>query len=264
MRVACGLAVVPGGLAADLVDPPVAGRRDDPAGGAGRQARPRASAGAPPRRRPGPLPRRGRCRRRSGPGSPPLVRTRSGRPARSRTCPLRARGRSASGSAWNGRTSTVPLAGLRRLGGQRQGGVEVRGLDDPEATDVLLGLEERAVGDVTSRPGVVDDGGRARAARARRRTPSGRRSVILSLKASTALNAACMSPRAGVSDSLLGAVDGEQVLGHGGLLLVRGPASVPGSPSYTNGSRADRQDRGKTVTPPAYRRNMSTTGERCG
>ena len=61
-------------------------------------------------------------------------------------------GRYASGSSWNGRTSTGALArdgGLRR---PRQRGVEVGGLDDPEAAELLLRLGERAVGGRSTSP----------------------------------------------------------------------------------------------------------------
>ncbi len=51
-----------------------------------------------------------------------------------------------AGSSWNGRTSTGAAAGDGGLGGPRQRGVEVGGLDDPEAAELLLGLGERAVG----------------------------------------------------------------------------------------------------------------------
>src|SRR5712691_12329168 len=39
-----------------------------------------------------------------------------------------------------------PAAGLRSLGSQFECRVQVRGLDDPEAADLLLGLGERPVG----------------------------------------------------------------------------------------------------------------------
>ena len=50
-------------------------------------------------------------------------------------------------SAWNGRTSTGPMQAADALAAQRERGVEVGGLDDPEAAEVLLRLGERAVGD---------------------------------------------------------------------------------------------------------------------
>ena len=86
--------------------------------------------------------------------------------------PAAPRLRSASASSWNGRTSTGTLAGGGRLGRPRERGVEVGGLDDPEAADLLLGLGERAVGGEDL--AVLARGRRSpcRACGARRRTPS--------------------------------------------------------------------------------------------
>ena len=49
------------------------------------------------------------------------------------------------GSSWNGRTSTGPPQAAEPLAAH-QGRVQVGGLDDPEAADLLLGLRERPVG----------------------------------------------------------------------------------------------------------------------
>ena len=157
------LAVVPRGLSADLVDPSTAGRGDDPAGGGGREA---LLGPALERHHEGVLDRflgevdvaeeadQGRYRS-SGLGAEDpldLGRVHCGHGAAQ-----------PSGSDWNGRTSTVPSQACGRLGGERQGLVEVLGLDHPEATDVLLALEVRAVGDDVLALGVVDDAGGARA-----------------------------------------------------------------------------------------------------
>ena len=108
-------------VAAEAVDRPVSGRRDDP---------PRRDAGSPssgqrseaPRTRPGRRPRRRRCPRRSAPGLRPRGRTRSGRPARSRT------GRGPARDGLDGRATARHRSG-RRLGAlatalwRRPGGV---------------------------------------------------------------------------------------------------------------------------------------------
>ena len=71
----------------------------------------------------------------------------SSRKIRSTSCSDRVLTRRQAGSAWNGRTSTLPLAGRRRLGRELEGGVQVSALQDPEAAEPLLGLRERSVGD---------------------------------------------------------------------------------------------------------------------
>ena len=53
------------------------------------------------------------------------------------------------------------VAALRPLGGEPQRHVEVGGLDDPEAGDVLLRLQVRPVGEHRLPVPAVDDGGRA-------------------------------------------------------------------------------------------------------
>ena len=60
----------------------------------------------------------------------------------------------------NGRTSTLPVAGLRPLGGEPERHVEVGGLDDPEAGEVLLRLQVGPVGEHRLPAPAVDDGGR--------------------------------------------------------------------------------------------------------
>src|SRR6185295_10615317 len=55
----------------------------------------------------------------------------------------------------------LPVAGLRPLGGELERHVEVGGLDDPEAGEILLRLQERPVGEHRLLASVVDDGGRA-------------------------------------------------------------------------------------------------------
>ena len=62
---------------------------------------------------------------------------------------------SGSGSSWNGRTSTGPMQAAEPLAAQRERGVEVGGLDDPEAAELLLRLGERAVGHDASSPSVA-------------------------------------------------------------------------------------------------------------
>jgi hypothetical protein len=52
----------------------------------------------------------------------------------------------------------LALAGLGALGRPGEGGVEVGDVDDPEAADVLLGLEVRAVGDDGLARGGIDHG----------------------------------------------------------------------------------------------------------
>ena len=61
----------------------------------------------------------------------------------------------------NGRTSIFRLQCLRPLGGELERHVEVGGLDDPEAGEILLRLQEGPVGEHRLLASVVDDGGRA-------------------------------------------------------------------------------------------------------
>src|SRR6266700_7723466 len=55
----------------------------------------------------------------------------------------------------------LPVAGLRPLGGELERHVEVGGLHDPEAGEILLRLQEGPVGEHSLLASVVDDGGRA-------------------------------------------------------------------------------------------------------
>ena len=66
--------------------------------------------------------------------------------------------RGQAGSAWKGRTSTLPWQAFDASVAHCEGGVEVGQLEDPEAADPLLGLGERAVGDDRLGAGVVDGG----------------------------------------------------------------------------------------------------------
>src|SRR4029079_16984510 len=56
----------------------------------------------------------------------------------------------------------LPVAGLRSLGGELERHIEGGCLDDPEAGKVLLGFQERSVGEHRLLSPIVDDGGRAR------------------------------------------------------------------------------------------------------
>ncbi len=90
------------------------------------------------------------------------------RPARTRPCSARTMASTAPSpaaccagrghAASNGRTSTLAGTGGRPAAGDVERGVEVRGLDDPEAAEVLLRLGERPVGDDRLRAGAVDHG----------------------------------------------------------------------------------------------------------
>src|SRR5215211_7531113 len=100
-----------------------------------------ASAAWRSRARPGPTPRRGRCRRGAGPVLPRPGRTPRGTPGRSRHGPDRdvdrgAPPRSGLGVLLEGAHLDRTLAGHSRLGGPRQRVVEAVALDDPEAADV--------------------------------------------------------------------------------------------------------------------------------
>src|SRR5215472_12142727 len=55
----------------------------------------------------------------------------------------------------------LPVAGLRPLGGELERHVEVGGLDDPEADEILLRLQEGPVGEYRLLAPVVDNRGRA-------------------------------------------------------------------------------------------------------
>ena len=72
------------------------------------------------------------------------------------------RGPELSGRLLEGAHFDWSAARDRRLLRPRQGGVEVGGLDDPEPSDVLLGLQERAVGEEKITPLLGPDHGRAR------------------------------------------------------------------------------------------------------
>ena len=189
-----GLAVVAGGLPADLVDPPVAGGRDDPAGRARRQAGLR-----PPLQRDheGVLDRflgEVDVAEEADQAGHRSSRTRRGRPARCRTCRPAGTIGSGLGLVLERAHLDGAAAGGAALGRPLQGGVEVGGLDHPEAADLLLGLGERPVGDEdVAALGGVDDGGGVGGLRARRRTPRRPASWSLALNASTAANASCIS-----------------------------------------------------------------------
>src|SRR4051812_32951959 len=181
-----------------------------------------ATAAPPRRRRPGPPPRRRRCRRRHGPGPPPHGRAPRGRPARCRR--------------WRRSVLRRAVAERAHLDGQRRGDaqppapaerfVEVGGLDDREAADVLLALGERAVG-----------GQDLAVLRAQRR--GGARLVQAAREDPDALVAHLLVDGGDVLDDLLeliargggalgGLDDGEQVLLHDGPPGVAFPLSTRG------------------------------------
>ncbi len=200
-----GVAGLAGGLPAQPVDGPVAGGGDDPGAGVGRQGRP-ISAG-PPRTRPGPPPRRARCRRGGGSGWPRTGRTPPGRrsPGPCRR-PVRA------GSSSKGRTSTGSCRPRALLGpGQRL--VEVVAADHPEPAELLLRLGERPVGHGGRAALDPDDGG---AVDGSRPPPKTQTPAVCSsaLTLSTWAVAVCISSSDGVGAPST-AVHGEQVLLHG-------------------------------------------------
>ena len=142
---ACGVPVVAGRLPAEPVDGPVAGRGDDPAARVGRHAVDRpALDGDGERLLDRLLGEVDVAEDADQGGDDPavlLAEDRSivpRRPARRATAPARP----GTGAPRRGRCR-------RRcaLRGPVERGVEVGGLDDPEAAEVLLGLGERAVGD---------------------------------------------------------------------------------------------------------------------
>ncbi len=141
--------VVAGGLAAEPVDRPVPGGSDDPAGRTRRQSRPTAIAAPPRRTRPGRTPRRCRCHRTT------RMSTATARPYSLAEDPLDL-GLVDSSHPRQSVLGFAPGTGApRRAAPQatvalrcpRECCVEVRGLDDPEAADVLLALGERPVGE---------------------------------------------------------------------------------------------------------------------
>ena len=164
-----GVAVVAGRLPAQPVDGPVAGGRDDPPGRARRDARSRATAAR--------ATTNASWTASSAMSMSPKKRTRvaTARPDSCRkTCSIvgRSGGAPGLGLVLEGPHLDRALAGRGGLRRPLQRGVEVGGLDDPEATELLLGLGERAVGgddlavlDLDHRRGV----GRVRG---RRRTPT--------------------------------------------------------------------------------------------
>ena len=159
-RLVLGVAV---GLAADPVDGPVAGGRGQPAAGVGRYAVDRPLLDGGQERLAGRLlgdvdVAEAADQRGDDPAVllavDPLDRGRADRVESIRTV--------TAGSAWNGRTSTLPAQAFEPSVGPLQRGVEVGQLDDPEAAELLLGLGERAVGDDRLGAGVVDGGRRRR------------------------------------------------------------------------------------------------------
>ena len=112
---------------------------------------------AAPRR---PRPRRGRCRRSGGPAR---RRTRPYSSRKIRSIAVAAPGRGESSGPLGGSPGTdgprpSPAQAAEPSVAQRQRGVEVGRLDDPEAAEPLLGLGERAVGDDRLGAGGVDHG----------------------------------------------------------------------------------------------------------
>ena len=139
---------------------------------------------------------------------------------------------SSGGPSWNGRTSTLAAAGGRAAGGQRQGGVEVGRLDDPEAAELLLGLGEGAVGGDGLGAGGVDHRGHVGGVQAAGEHP-GALGLELVVEAAGGL-VGLLHLGLGGGAVAIDVVDGEEVLGHGvDPLLEAGP--LPAFTTTTNG-----------------------------
>src|SRR5690349_8862144 len=92
------------------------------------------------RMRPGPPPRRGRCRRSGGPGRRPPDRTPRGTPAQSLRWSQPARRSSVLADVRERSYFDGQGDGLRQLAAPLQRGIEIGRLDDRESAYILLAL----------------------------------------------------------------------------------------------------------------------------
>src|SRR6266704_2814049 len=120
----------------------------------------------------------------------------------------------------------LPVAGLRPLGGELERHVEVWGLHDPEAGQILLRLQEGPVGEHRLLASVVDDGGRAG-----RREATGEDPVTLRLEPVVERVDRSHLGRGGEADRVVD--HGNQVLHLGSSPVVRGaPRGRAAHPCY--------------------------------
>ena len=178
------LAVVAGCLASKAVDGAVAGRGDDPAGGAG--GPPLGQRSTAQRTPPGPPLRRCRCFRTGGPGQPERARTARGTHARSPGGDRPASRRQSSSSPWNGRTSIGERRRVRELASPLERLVEVGRFDDRQAADVLLAFDKRARRSSASPRHEMNHRRGARRVKAALEHPRSRRAELLVHRATSA------------------------------------------------------------------------------
>src|SRR6266540_2915495 len=136
-----------------------------------------------------------------------------------------------------------------RCPGER--GVEVLGLDDVEAAEVFLRLREGAVGGQYLAVGHAHDGGRIGLVQGAAEDPGARRLHLLveGLDLFPGLLHLLVGHRG--ADLALDAVNRQQVLRHGGLLVMGG--RFPPLTPTTNGSRPDGQAYSSPGPPPPRR-----------
>src|ERR671937_579731 len=102
-------------------------------------------------------------------------------------------------------------------------GIEVLGLDDVEAAEMLLGLHEGAVGGHHLAAGDAHDGSSVGLVQATGEHPGPRRLQLLLEAAELLVGLGHLLVGHGLADLALDAVDRQQVVRHGVLLLVGGP-----------------------------------------
>src|SRR5207253_1788300 len=200
-------------------------------------AHPRATAAPPPRRRPEPHPRRHRCHRRPGSGPPRHDRIPRGTHARSPMPPQPARLWSVLGLVVERTDLDGHGARLRGLAAPFERGVEILGLDDPEAADLFLALGERTVHGEHLPVLDAQDGGGARGMQAPGEHPSTGGLHLL-------VQGVDVPPRLlldlGRKSISFGVIHAEQVLLHLVVLLGVSRRRAPAFILYTNGRRPYR------------------------